>query len=82
MLKRWLTAIRATVAWRQVRHTGVWTYYENTVDGRRLAVQSRQGHQALDLSFIRPGDLVWGRGGMRFYAPEPPLVPWKEWRLG
>lgn len=78
-----LRKLRAIIAWRQERRTRVWTYWENKVDGRRLAIESRRGGtEALDRSFMRPGDLVWGRDGMRFVpAPERPLLPWREWRV-
>lgn len=83
LASRWWKALRASVAWRGVRRTSVWRYLENRVDGRRLAIEGRHGTEALDRSFIRPGDLVWARDGMRLAAaPERPLLPWKEWRLG
>lgn len=83
ILRRWGKALLAVTAWRQTRRTAVWSYWQNNVDGRRLAIQSRRGgSEALDRSFMRPGDLIWGREGMRFVpALEPPLFPWREWRV-
>lgn len=84
LLRRMGRALLAKTAWRQVRRTPVWSYWQNTADGRRLAIQSRcGGTEALDRSFMRPGDLIWGRGErrMRFVeAPERPVLPWREWR--
>lgn len=57
---RWL---RSIFAWKAVRNTGVWLYYENDITGRRRAVKIMDAHQPLDRSFLRKGDSVispWG----------------------
>lgn len=53
---RWL---RSLFAWRFVRSTGAWAYYENDVTGKREAHRiGGDGHE--------PVDLLWLRGGRAF----------------
>lgn len=81
--RRWL---RASVAWRLVQKTDNWLYWQNSVDGQRFAIQSRRGDdEPIDLTFMRPGDIFWGRDGFRMIEaverlPSRPVLPWREWR--
>jgi hypothetical protein len=83
---RWL---RASIAWRLVKRTDNWLYWKNAVSGERFAIQSRRGNdEPIDGTFMRPGDIFWGREGWRMVEPEAqlpsrplrPALPWKEWR--
>jgi hypothetical protein len=80
---RWL---RASIAWRLVKKTDSWLYWQNAVDGQRFAIQSRRGTaEPIDRTFMRPGDIFWSREGWRMVEPDRrlpsrPAPPWKEWR--
>lgn len=91
-LTRWL---RASIAWRLVKKTNDWLYFGNEVDGQRFAVQSRQGgDEAIDLAFMRQGDIFWGRDGLQMVgrkrhawnrlradmSGDAKIAVWKEWR--
>jgi hypothetical protein len=49
---------RALFAWRFVRSTAVWAYYENEITGAREAHRIGPGNQ--------PPDLLWLRGGRSY----------------
>lgn len=78
--------LRASIAWRLVKKTDNWLYWQNAVDGQRFAIQSRRGNdEPIDRTFMRPGDIFWGREGCRMVEPAAqlpsrPSLLWKEWR--
>lgn len=59
-MARWF---RSLFAWRPVRNTGVWLYEQNSVTGRRRAIDAGGCYQPLDRSFMRDGDIVVSRRG-------------------
>ena len=64
--------IRAVFAWRLVRRSGVWEYYENALTGQRAAYKVAGSYQPLDGDFMRIGDRVIEPGGNRIYQLPPP----------
>lgn len=46
---RWL---RSLFAWEMARHNGVWTYWVNTVTGRRAAERVSPNYQPLDIHWL------------------------------
>lgn len=47
-MKRIALWLRSLIAWRLVRNTGVWAYWENTVTGQRAVSGSGSGAQPID----------------------------------
>lgn len=67
---RWL---RASIAWRLVKRTDDWLYWQNAVDGQRFAIQSRSGSaEPIDRTFMQPGDIFWSREGLRMVEQGAP----------
>jgi len=46
---RWF---RSLFAWREVRNSGVWSYFENDVTGRRKAQRISGSYQPLDFDWL------------------------------
>jgi hypothetical protein len=57
--------LRAPFAWRVVRRFDGWTYFENTVTGRRRCDWDGVSSARIDYKFMRPGDIVHGMRGRK-----------------
>lgn len=68
---RWF---RSLFAWRAVRSSGVWVYWENAVTGQRAASLRCNAYQPLDWSFLRAGDIVDGHRGRYVVGTEGEIV--------
>lgn len=63
-MKAWLRHKFRWMAWRTMITTTVWVYEENSVTGQRRAIwYGGGGHQPIDMTWLRRGDIVHGPHG-------------------
>lgn len=64
---------KSLFAWRAVRNSGVWVYFENSITHQRKAVW-RGCYQPLDYKFMRDGDIVVGERGTYVIGTESEVL--------